>query len=162
MTLSLDVIANSNPAICALTLYVFGREFTNVAGTPPDVLLGFLPVPIALSTQLARTFEGTNRSTGLLTWRARNPEVILDLPLMLREAVPLSRRAFIFGMRHGILSLTHNGTFTVNPAKLQSEPKDWPAASLADRPFTIAKRLGAWCGKLNSTPLTFTTLGIQP
>lgn len=159
---SLDVFASTNPAFGALLVYSFVEGFASSAGCGPELVLAFLPVPIAASTAAATTFSGTNVRTGLLEWLARSPELLIELPDQIREAVPISRRALIFGLQRGVIGLDDDGRITSRRSQLMRAPRDPGGAGVARKPFTVAARLGQWCGTIGPATSIFSCLGIRP
>lgn len=158
---SLDVLAATNPALAALIIYFFTDNYARAAGSGPDLALAYLPAPIALSRRLAETFDGTNAATGLLRWTARAPGVLLDLPEQVRATVPVSRSGLIFGLQRGVLGLVE-GRLVTQSKGLAKIPKDPAGVDISRRPFSVASRLGTWCGNLKAPATVFVTLGIAP
>jgi hypothetical protein len=159
---SLDVLASTNPAFGALLIYAFAEGYLAEAGSGPELALAFLPLPIAASTLTAGTFAGTTALTGLLEWRARNPELLLELPGQVREAVGMSRRSLIFGLRRGVVELSRNSRLIPRGEELERTPKDPTNLEISRRPFTVATRFGRWCGGVGSAVAIYTCLGMQP
>lgn len=157
---ALDVLAATNPALGSLIIYFFVESFIRAAETGPDLALAYLPVPVALSAPLARTFEGTTVATGLLGWTARDPSALLYLPEQTEAAVTMSRSSIIFGLQHGILAVV-DGRLVARPEALRRVPKDPTGVDITRRPFTVAARLGTWCGAMRSSAMVFITLGIK-
>ncbi len=161
MKQSIDVLASTNPALCALVTYAFTRGFVAASNRDMDLALSFLPVPIAMSSSLAASFVGTNVATGLFDWMARTPTLQLELPGRIRETLAISRCGLVFALQHKIMTLAH-GKLTTDSTQLKRPPKDAKGAVIAARPLAVAERLGKWCGAIDSTASVFVTMGISP
>lgn len=159
---ALDITAMTNPAFCGLVLYSFLDGYYHTAQTGTELALAFLPIPMALSSTVASRFSGTNVSTGLLEWVSRNPSSSVDLPEIVRKAVPISRVALIFSLQQGIIELTDDGKLIPCKQKLKRTPKDPLGTDISAKPFTIAKRLGIWCGSIGSTTAVLISLRMRP
>src|SRR5262249_10086726 len=112
--ISLDVLANTNPAFCSLVLrsFVEGYMRGEAEGLPlPHILL---PLPIILSTDLTGFFAGTNTGTGLLTWIGRYPQVTIDLRERVQASALFSREALLFGITQRILDVNQRGNIVTD------------------------------------------------
>lgn len=157
---ALDILAATNPALGSLVLYFFVQSYTQAAGEAPEFGLAHLPVPVALSATILRTFEGTTAATGLLGWTAREPSVLLHLPELVAEATPVSRAALLFGLQRGILVVV-GPRVTIRPDGLRKLPRDPTGVDITQRPFAVAARFGKWCGTMKSPTMVFVTLGMR-
>lgn len=157
-----DALAHSNPALGALVIYSFVRGFQAEGGDGPHFALAFIPVPIALSHPLAATFEGTQAGTGLLRWLEREPWIRLELAEHLRDARRISRGGLVFGLQRGVLALDEAGRLSAKAGRLFREPRDPVGASIAERSYTVAARLGVWCAQLPDAAAVFATLEVAP
>ena len=79
MTMAHDIHAETNSAFCAAVLAQFCEAHYQHLERKPAVVSAYLVLPIALSEDLAATFEGCNKSTGLLVWLERSPRVLPSL-----------------------------------------------------------------------------------
>lgn len=59
MTLAHDLYAETNPAFCTYALAEFLKAFVEIDENGPELPLAYLALPLALSEDLAGSFEGT-------------------------------------------------------------------------------------------------------
>ncbi len=161
MTTSIDVYAQTNPAFLGIILHQFVIGYQKGSAEYPDYPLMFLPCPITLSRKLARTMAGTNASTGLAKWYLRSPEVQIGLAEEVRCSVGFTRRAIEYDLLSSVLDV-QNATFLPMDNPFRKKLSDPVGGSIEDRPFTVANRLGQWCGQINSTERIFALLGLRP
>jgi hypothetical protein len=74
-----DIYAETNPAWVGYVLVAFLRGFVEAEPAGAELPLAYLGLPICLSGDLATTFEGSNKKTGLREWLERSPQIQLDL-----------------------------------------------------------------------------------
>jgi hypothetical protein len=161
MSSTIDVVANTNPAFCSLLLYSFVDGYAEAAGMGPELPLAFIAVPIVASRGVSTSFQGTNKNTGLLEWLTRVPELQIHIGDEIREALPISRHALLFGLQQRCLELINDRVLTRADA-LKRAPRDAAGAEDEQRMFSLARRFGVWCGGVNNTAIIFTALGIRP
>lgn len=159
---SADVFANTNPALGALVLWAFCFGYRARDSLGVEHPLVFLPLPLVLSEVYATTFQGTNSQTGLFAWMERNPELHLDLPLNIEGTRQVTRNAFLFGLRYGILELSDQGRVLPNRNFNLSAAKRRQLGEAIRHALSLADRLGKWTGDVASTRTVFYTLGIMP
>ena len=162
MSDSADVFAMTNPALCAVVLASFVGGYERGAGEWPKLPILFLPVPIVLSERIARTFKGTNRSTGLLEWLAREPHVAPIVGQRIQLAQDLSRRALLFGTRYGLLKLEEDGVSISVARRVTRRLASREVASGTVLHRRIAARLGTWVGEVRSPATVFHSFGVMP
>ena len=111
MTTARDVFAETNPAFCCVVFAQFCLAYQQVqlAERPPTAALIYLVLPIAISEDLAPTFEGCNKDTGLAVWLSRNPKVVADLAKKVNLTLEITTAAVRFGCVTGTLCLTGYG-----------------------------------------------------
>ena len=68
MKIAHDVFSETNPAFCAHALVAFTTAYISESVDGPEVPTAYLALPVALSGELAGSFVGTNKNTGLLEW----------------------------------------------------------------------------------------------
>ena len=161
MTTSIDVYAQTNPAFLGIILHQFVIGYKKASAEYPDYPLMFLPCPIALSKKLARTMDGTNASTGLAKWYLRSPDVQICLAEEVRCSLGFTRRAIEYDLLSSVLDV-QDATFLPMDDPFKKKPSDPVGTSIEDRPFTVANRVGQWCGQINSTERIFALLGLRP
>ena len=157
---STDTFAYTNPAFCALMLRGFVENYVKVdtGGVPLPLLL--LPLPIALSSDLADTFDGTNSRTGLISWVSRHPEITLDLGRRIEALVPISREALLFAISRRILDINEAGLVDLDKAGMRKALR-FPSAEPRARVLSITRRLGRWVGDVKSTETVLVCLGLN-
>jgi hypothetical protein len=156
---SLDAFALTNPALCSLVLHSFANGYAEQASSGMELALAYLPLPFTMTSSLAATFQGTNAATGFLKWLTRSPELRLDVVDAFDETTRLTRRGLIFGLQRRILTL-ESGRLRADADQLLRVPREPAGADISRRPYTIARRLGGWCGSIGSAKTVFTLLGI--
>ncbi len=153
---SIDIFAETNPAFCALVLFKYCEGYykeTN-EGIPFPLLL--LSLPIILSDDLSKTFEGTNVRTGFFLWIERNPEILLDLTSRIEDSFEFIKPAIEFGLYKNIFQVDNYGF--LNPVKKNIRMSK---KSQLDYLYKNAERMGSWIGQVNSTKTIYNHLGIQ-
>ncbi len=75
MIVTHDVYSETNPAFCTYALAAFTAAFITVNEYGPELPVAYLSLPVALSGDVADSFKGTNKNTGLLEWLERNPYI---------------------------------------------------------------------------------------
>ncbi|WP_246206968.1 three component ABC system middle component [Methylocystis heyeri] len=55
-----DIFAETNPAFCAHVLVAFTSAFQETRPSGPEATLAYLALPLAISNELAQTYDGTN------------------------------------------------------------------------------------------------------
>lgn len=155
-----DVFADTNPALGSLVLYAFASAYSERDRRGPEHPLVFLPLPLTLSEQYARTFDGTNSRTGLYNWIARNPELPIGLAETVHAVAPFSREALCFGLYYGMLAMTDDArvlpssSFRLTPTKRgRLDPEVRTVLSLASQ-------LGAWAAESGGTRQVYYALGM--
>lgn len=159
MTAARDVFAETNPAYCAAILAQFCEAYAQgrAVGRASTVAIVYLALPIALSEDLAPTFDGCNKSTGLPAWLNRSPGVLPDLAKRINATLEMTTAAIRFGCLTGALRLTHEG-------ELVSSLEKFPAAvssGVAGASLRRAKMLGAWFATMGSPRAVLEALGVS-
>lgn len=156
-----DLYAETNPAFGAYVLVSIVRGFSEFTPDGPDLPLAYIALPLALSGDLAESFNGTNRKTGLHEWFERTPKIQIDLADRLNSSMPLVTDAVRLGCFSKILSMDDTSRLTLGPRGLK---KDMTAGLSEDltRLLGHATRLGYWCGAAGSTKTIYDMMGITP
>lgn len=159
MTAAHDVFAETNPAFCAYALTGFTAAYISIRDAGPELPLGYVALPIALSSDLADTFNGTNRNTGLLEWLDRSPQIRVELAERLNASMPVVTEAIQFGCFARLVVMEIDGRVRVGPQKLKKSAisglSDGPACALKH-----AERLGYWLAMAGSMRATFDMMGL--
>lgn len=159
MTVAHDVFAETNPAFCASVLAEFTAAYMSLNVAGPQLPSCYIALPIALSGNLAVTFEGTNRNTGLLEWLTRSPQVQVGLATRINASLGIVTEAVRFGCFTHMLALDENGRLLLGARKMKKSAlnrlHDEPALAIKH-----AERLGYWFAMAGSTRTTFDMMGL--
>ncbi|MBS0355919.1 MAG: hypothetical protein JSR83_18695 [Proteobacteria bacterium] len=159
MTTARDIFAETNPAFCCIVLSQFCSAYQQMhpANQHPTAALIYLIVPIAISEDLAPTFEGCNISTGLAVWLNRNPKVLDELAKKVNLTLEISTAAIRFGCFSGTLRFTSDGA-------VESSLKRIPASvigGVAGSALKRARLFGAWTATMGSPRSVLEALGVS-
>ncbi|PRT29283.1 three component ABC system middle component [Bacillus wiedmannii] len=159
-----DTYASTNPALCSLIIWHFLKGFEEVNEHGCEFPILFLPIPIVLSKNIRKTFQGTNSSTSLLTWLSREPQILLNIARRIETASDITRKGIMFGGANYIVSFDIEGkVHSTNKGLVQKHLKEFLDMYGKDdlkEVFQISKRLGNWCGQLNSTRIILNIMGL--
>lgn len=160
MSVAHDVFAETNPAFCAYVAYSFTKAYASVRQIGADLPLIYLALPLALSGDLAGSFQGTNRNTGLREWFERNPGLGVGLYERVNSCLQLVTEAVRFGCFLGILELDGEGHVRAVPAVVKKG-----AVTALDRSSSQGikhiERLAYWFAGAGSTEVVFEILGLD-
>ncbi len=158
--ISVDTFAVTNPAFSSLVIRAFVEGY--VAGDPEGSLLPLilLPIPLVLTEETASTFAQTSSSTGLIPWLGRYPEVTVKLGDRIRNTANVSRQALLFGIRQRVLTVLPSGRVILDSEGLRKKPS-FPTRSEVGKATSFAKRLGIWCGQVQSVETILISLGVN-
>lgn len=152
-----DIYAETNPAFCAAVLADFCQAHYALDEQAAAMIVVYAVLPIALSEDLAATFHGTNKSTGLLVWLHRSPKVLTGLAERVNATLPVTTDAIRFGCMAQLLQLNRDGS-------LSSMNKKLPKASVHGSPdlaFKRARMLGSWFAGTGSARAVMEALGVS-
>lgn len=153
--ISIDIFAETNPAFCSIILFNFLSGYkreTNV-GAPFPLLI--FPLPILLSGDIRKTFEGTNRITGFYRWLENNNEIILNLSERIEDSFEYLKPAIEFGFSKKLFSLSENGL--IGPIEQNIKINYSPVIVVQ---LKYAARMGSWFGQINSVKTIYNCLGV--
>ena len=159
MNAAYDVFAETNPAFCASALRNFARAYSSVRPEGPEMPNAYLALPLALSGDLARSFAGTNRNTGLLEWLERSPQVRIGLAERVNASLDIVTDAVRFGCFARVLVIGEGARLRPGDSKVSRRP----VRALGEEPArTIkhAERLGYWFATAGSTRTAFDMMGL--
>lgn len=160
MTVAHDLFAETNPAFCAYAVYRFSSAYASVHRRRTDLPLAYLALPLALSADLAGTFEKTNRNTGLREWFERNPEVQVGIHERVNACLSIITEAIRFGCFAGILEMDEDARIApVASAVRKSAVNVLDEDSRAS--LKRAERLGVWFATAGSTKVVFDVVGMS-
>lgn len=159
MTTARDVFAETNPAFCSVVFAQFCLAYQQAqpAERPPTAALIYLVLPITISEDLASTFEGCNRDTGLTVWLSRNPKVVAELAEKVNLTLEITTAAVRFGCVTGTLRLSDDGN-------VESALKKFPASvtrGVAGAALKRARLFGIWAATMGSPRALLEVLGVS-
>lgn len=159
MIVAHDVFAETNPAFCASALAAFAASFMSLNEAGPELPVCYIALPVALSGDLAVTFDGTNRNTGLLEWLTRRPQVQVGLAARINASASIVTEAVRFGCFARVLALGEDGRVRLGTQKIKKSVlgklRDEPALAIKH-----AELLGYWFAMVGSTRTTFDMMGL--
>ncbi|MCM0626615.1 DUF6521 family protein [Lysinibacillus sp. OL1_EC] len=162
--ISSDIYASTNPAFCSLVLWHFLKGYEEVSTEGCELPILFLPIPIVLSKSNREAFIGTNTSTGLLTWLTREPQVLINIAERIESTNNITRESIIFGIGNDIISINNHGKFYQNNKGIvQKRLKiflNTPPGEDLKEIFSVSKKLGNWCGQMNSSKIILNIMGL--
>lgn len=162
--ISSDTYASTNPALCSLVLWHFLKGFEEVSKKGCEFPILFLPIPIVLSKNIRQTFHGTNASTSLLTWLSREPQILINMAERIEATNVITKEGIIFGNGNSIIYLNENGYFySTNKGLVQKRLQELintPDGEDLKEIFLTSRRLGSWCGQLDSTKIILNIMGL--
>lgn len=159
MSVAHDLFSETNPAFCAYAVVAFTRTFATVRPSGPELPLVYLALPIALSGDMAATFVGTNKNTGLLEWLERNPQIQIGLTSRVNLSLGIVTEAVRFGCFSRVLAVDSRVRLQLGAQKIKSSA----TASLSDGPAQAlkrAERLGYWYASAGSMKTVFDMMGL--
>lgn len=159
MTLAHDLYAETNPAFCTYALAEFLKAFVEIDENGPELPLAYLALPLALSEDLAGSFEGTNKKTGLLEWLERTPQMSVGLAERLNASLDIVTPAVRYGCFAQVLVLGADGRISPGTQKVKATTIA-KLDAISARTIRRAARLGAWFGMAGSTRNIFGILGL--
>ena len=152
-----DIHAETNPAFCAAVLARFCEAHRLPYERSPALLTAYLVLPIALSEDLATTFEGCNKNTGLLVWLERSPRVLADLAVRVNGTLQITTNAVRFGCITGILRLDAECLTDLPDVKVPASVMAGPSSSACKR----ARLLGSWFAGAGSARAVMEAMGVS-
>ena len=158
-TISADTYAMTNPALTSILLWQFAKSYGEAKGAAPSLPLAFIVLPIAMSRPATRSFTGTNKTTGFLTWLGRKPELMIDLPASIAGTRELTSEALCFGITYGLFTINADGALQANPKAIAFKSR-FREDERVDM-IRAAHRLGTWTSHLPDHAIFF-SLGIVP
>lgn len=157
MTAAHDVHAETNPAFCAAVLAKFCEAHHEGHEHDPALPVAYLVLPIALSEDLAETFEGCNKNTGMLVWIERNPSIVANLSTRVNGTLKISTDAIRFGCISGVLHLDEEGNIVSGNKKIPPSAMKGPSGHA----FTRARLLGCWFASAGSARAVMEAMGVS-
>ncbi len=159
MRLTHDVYAETNPAFCTYALVDFTRAYLSINEAGPELPTAYLALPVALSSDLAAAFGGTNKNTGLLEWLERSPQVQIGLVERVNASMEIVTDAVRFGCFAGVLALAEGVRLRLGDKKLKKNAVSALNEGSAQA-IKRAERLGYWFAMAGSTRTVFDSVGL--
>lgn len=159
MMISRDVLAETNPAFCCVVFAQFCLAYQKAqkARSAPAAALMYLVVPIAISEDLAYSFEGCNIDTGLSVWLNRSPQVVAELAKKVNLTLDITTAAIRFGCVTGTLRLTYDGDLESSLEKIPVSV----TGSVVRPALKRARLFGAWAATMGSPRAVLEALGVS-
>ncbi len=154
-----DIYAETNPAWVGYVLVAFLRGFVEAEPAGAELPLAYLGLPICLSGDLATTFEGSNKKTGLREWLERSPQIQLDLADRLNGSMSLVTEAVRLACFTKTVRL-ESGRLLLGDVTLKADLAKGLSLDLSG-PVRRADRFGFWLGGSGSTKTAFDLLGLS-
>lgn len=159
MIVAHDIYSETNPAYGTYALTMFVQGFIAANGAEPELPAAYLALPVAMSGDLAASFHGTNRNTGLLEWLDRSPQIQLGLADRVNRSMEIVTAAVRLACFTQTLALADGARLQPGTQKLKKSPI---AALSVDTANGIkrAERLGYWFATAGSTRSVFDAMGL--
>ncbi len=159
MIVAHDIYSETNPAYGTYALTMFVQGFIAANGAGPELPAAYLALPVAMSGDLAASFNGTNKNTGLLEWLDRSPQIQLGLADRVNRSMEIVTAAVRLACFTQTLALADGARLQAGTQKLKKSPI---AALPVDTANVIkrAERLGYWFATAGSTRSAFDALGL--
>lgn len=159
MTAAHDLYAERNPAFGAYAAAAFVHAFSETQPQGADLPIVYVVLPIALSEDLALSFEGTNKNTGLLEWLGRTPQMSVGLADRVNAGLQTVGDAVRYGCFTNVLLMSPEGRVAPGSKKPKQSPlNDLDAVTVGV--IRRAGRLGHWFASAGSTRNIFGILGL--
>ncbi len=154
---SVDIFAMLNPALGAVIIRKFLDGFEEIKEDGCFLDICYLILPIILSKKNNKTFGGTNKKTGLITWISRNSNIKVDLELQIKNTVEYSKESIIFAIQKNIILIDSNGNLFANKNLKLKSSKNRNMKLM----FSNSNRIGYWFGEMKEEKDIFYYLGVK-
>ena len=153
-----DIFAETNPAYCARVLVAFTSAFQETWIAGPEAPLAYLALPLVISNELAQSFDGTNRSTGLPVWLDRNPKVLVDLAPRVDASLDIVTEGLRFGCFSRVLRW-QGANIVRGPTPLKKVTSAGSGEAVAGA-MKRSERMGYWLAAVGSQRAIFSMMGL--
>ena len=153
-----DIFAETNPAFCAHVLVAFTTAFQETRPAGPEAPLAYLALPLVISNELAQTFDGTNRNTGLPVWLDRNPGVLVELASRVDASLDIVTQGLRLGCFSQVLSWK-GAHIRRGPAPMKKVTSAGSGDAVAGA-MKRAERMGYWLAVVGSQSAVFSMMGL--
>ncbi|TAL98748.1 MAG: hypothetical protein EPN73_02215 [Paraburkholderia sp.] len=156
MPLAYDIYAETNPAFCAAVIAEFCAAHSKAIGMPPSLIVVYPVLPIAMSEDLASSFEHTSHATGLMSWLHRSPLIREDLAKRINRTLQITTTAVRFGCHIELLRLDNEGMLSANLKRVPAYDKASAVSAIGSR----ARLLGRWMAAAGSARVIMEGFGV--
>lgn len=153
-----DIFAETNPAFCAHVLVAFTTAFQETWPSGPEAPLAYVALPLVISNELAQTFDGTNRNTGLAVWFDRNPGILIDLAIRVDASLGIVTEGLRFGCFSQVLRW-QGAHILRGPASMKKVTSARSGEAVAGA-VKRAERMGYWLAAVGSQRAVFSMMGL--
>jgi hypothetical protein len=153
-----DIFAETNPAFCTHVLVAFTTAFQETLPGGPEASLAYLVLPLVISNDLAQTFDGTNRNTGLSVWVERNPGILLELASRVDASLGIVTEGLRFGCFAQVLTW-QGARILAGPAPTKKVTSTRSGEAVAGA-IKRAERMGYWLAAVGSQRAVFSMMGL--
>ncbi|MES3710390.1 DUF6521 family protein [Pseudomonas putida] len=160
MAIAHDIFAETNPAYCAALLATFVEAYRSRSDMSPDITLCYAVLPLALSGDLASSFDRTDRRTGLLEWLHRSPVIQIRLAARINGSMDIVTEAIRFACFNKLLVIDDDGRIARGGARLPTSLTKQLSEDTRQI-FTNIDRLGCWLALAGSTRTVFDMMGLE-
>lgn len=160
MAIAHDIFAETNPAYCAALLATFVGAYRSTCNADPDIALCYAALPLALSGDLASTFDRTDRRTGLLEWLRRSPVIQIRLAARVNGSLEIVTEAIRFACFSHLLTINAEGRL-VPGASTVPRNLTKQLTETTQQIFKNIDRLGCWLALAGSTRIVFDMMGLE-
>lgn len=160
MVIAHDIFAETNPAYCAALLAAFVAAYRSQCDTDPEIALCYAALPLALSGDLAATFDRTNSRTGLLEWLHRSPVIQIRLAGRVNGSLDIVTEAIRFACFTHLLVINDEGRVVLGASNVPKGLTKQLGES-TQQTFKNIQRLGCWLALAGSTRTVFAMMGLE-
>jgi hypothetical protein len=149
-----------NPAFCGILLARAVRGFISEAAEGMPFALAFLTLPIVLHEQTRNLLPKT-KSTWMIQWLQRNPEVRVGFAARTRSLVPCTRESLMFMSAQGHIVMEETGRLVEGTpigriGKLERESDEFKKC------VSKAELIGKMLAKAGKPGTIFALWGVRP
>jgi hypothetical protein len=154
-----DVYSETNPAFGAYALVAFASAYISIDDRGPEAPLAYLALPLSLSGDIAGTFEGTNKNTGLLVWLERHPRIQVGFAARANACLEMVTETIRLSCFTEVIELNGVARLQLGSKKFQKNA----SRALSREPAQAirhSQRLGYWFAATGSTRAVFDMMGL--
>lgn len=152
--------SNFNPAFCGELLCRTVGEYHKARGTPFNIALAFLVLPLALHQPTRDGLPGRS-NVAFAGWVAEHNTLIAELAVRVERLRPVVRESMMFAIQQKRLAFEKGGLIP-GARKVSATAKAVLTTADADEARSAAALLGRWFAGQASTPSILQGFGIVP